>query len=49
MYFSILQTSMYHLNSIVPSGFEVNQPAEVAVVAGGYKMATEFLKTLRIA
>ena len=37
------------LNSIVPSGFEVNQPAEVAVVAGGYKMATEFPKTLRIA
>ena len=27
----ILQTSMYHLFTVVPNGFEVNQPAEVAL------------------
>lgn len=38
---------MYHLNSIVPSGFEVNQPAEVAVVAGGYRISKDAMDSVK--
>lgn len=32
MYFSIVLTPVCHLFAVVPSGFEVNQPAEVGYI-----------------